>query len=135
MIVADTSIIVPLMLDHEEAERATRARRIDREWRVPRLWQAEFANTVNKLMIARELSLSDADEAMRLADREFRPREVDVSLVDIVRAAQKYRLTAYDATFLALGIKLGVPVVTNDRYSFADKVGPPLVIRLSEFVR
>jgi predicted nucleic acid-binding protein len=53
---------------------------------------------------------------------------------DAVRIAHHYRLSVYDAIYVALAIETGSKLVTADR-ALRDKVDLPIVVSLEEFSR
>lgn len=83
---------------------------------------------------ARKLREEQAFAVWRQATRLFAGAERPVDGDEILRAALKYGITAYDAHFVALAERLGDPLVTTDHKSLADKCPGTVVVRLSSFV-
>ena len=82
---------------------------------VPALWHTEFGNVLlvlahrRKLDPARLAGIFDAvDEIGLLTDRE------PAAARELARVARAYALSAYDATYLELARRLGVPLASRD---------------------
>lgn len=63
MIVADTNLVVYYILPTVHTERAQRRRKLDRDWRVPRLFQHELTNALTRYLSQKVI---DRDEAIAL---------------------------------------------------------------------
>jgi predicted nucleic acid-binding protein len=85
---------------------------------VPQLWPVEVGNVLLKAV--RRGRLSPADMAVRLELLQALPISVDdqtaaLGLRDIVMLARAETLSTYDAAYLELSMRLGVPLATRDR--------------------
>ena len=84
----------------------------------PQLWPLE---TLNSLLVAERRKRINADERFRLTEfLEKLPVVIDDETVPRLwrgtsQLAILHRLTAYDATYLELALRLGLPLATNDR--------------------
>lgn len=83
---------------------------------VPSLWRLEFSNALlvaeRKRRLTRAERLQMLDEASRLSLR------VDAQVHDlrqISSLADRHGLSAYDAAYLELALRLGAPMITLDR--------------------
>ncbi|MFY9315880.1 MAG: type II toxin-antitoxin system VapC family toxin [Burkholderiales bacterium] len=83
---------------------------------VPSLWRLEFANALlvaeRKRRLTRAERLQTLDEASRLSLR------VDAQVHDlrqISSLADRHALSAYDAAYLELALRLGAPMITLDK--------------------
>jgi predicted nucleic acid-binding protein len=82
------------------------------------LWHVEVANGLG--MAERRKRLSDVEVKGAIALQEGLPLVIDATasvrllgeVMDLMRA---YRLTAYDAVYLELAMRLGLPLATNDQ--------------------
>ncbi|WP_228350786.1 type II toxin-antitoxin system VapC family toxin [Rhodocaloribacter litoris] len=94
----------------------------DPEWIVPPLWESEFLNVMWRYIRQNTFSVDDALRRFRAARGLV--RIVDTPPAELVlRLASDHDLTAYDATYAALGRHLGVPHVTYDRQVIAAGLG------------
>jgi len=83
---------------------------------VPSLWRLEFSNALlaaeRKRRLTRAERLQTLDEASRLSLR------VDAQVHDlrqISSLADRHALSAYDAAYLELALRLGAPMITLDK--------------------
>ncbi|RMF62903.1 MAG: PIN domain-containing protein [Bacteroidetes bacterium] len=94
----------------------------DAVWLVPPLWESEFLNVMWQYVRRGTFS---RDEALR----RFQAARKLVAVVEappaehILRLAVTHDLTAYDATYAALGQWLGIPHVTYDQKVLAARQG------------
>ena len=120
--VLDASIALAWFIDHPVDAYAVEVRdRIQRGDRavVPSLWETEFANGVLMAERRKLMTVLEGDECMvemdqlRLtsieADCEFR------SIREALAVARTFRLTVYDACYLELARREGLPLATLDK--------------------
>ena len=115
MIVADTNLIAYLLIegDRTEAARAVWAR--DPVWSVPPLWRSELLNVLATAVRVELLSPDQAHGCWRAATETLRMEEVEPRGLEVLRTAMDRRISAYDAHFVVVAERLGVPLVTGDR--------------------
>ena len=129
MIVADTNLIVYTAVLGSRTEAGLRVRARDADWVAPPLWQSEFRNALVQNVRHGLVSLEDAKAIWETALLLVRDLEVDpVAALD---AAFTYRLSGYDAEFVALAEALGVPLVTDDGRVL--KACPRTAVSLDDF--
>ena len=115
MIVADASIIVPLLVwGHERASASERLLRAIPNWIAPPLWRSEVLSALFTYLRAGLLTVEHAKSAYDQAenivtDAAFTP---DGRLLGL---AHQVRCTIYDAQYAALAQSSGLPLVSNDR--------------------
>lgn len=85
---------------------------------VPALWCLEVANALLTGERRKRLTQTESAEALRLLGRL--PLHVDDRsglpfAENVVKIARQFRLTAYDATYLDLAVRLKLPLATFDR--------------------
>ena len=95
---------------------------------VPNLWHVEIANVLALAERRRRITAADAAQFIALLDE----LEIDVdeetrnrAFTRILDLARQQRLTAYDAAYLELAMRLGVPLASKDRdlCDAAERVG------------
>ena len=121
--VLDTSVTMRWVSETEKIEDQEYADRvlktlIDSEALVPNLWHLEVVNVA--LGMERRKELSTADVERFLAQLENLPIYVDPLTSNeafgrITTLARSYKLTSYDAAYLELSIRQGLPLATLDK--------------------
>lgn len=103
----------------------------DLQAHVPSLWPLEVANAL--LVGERRKRITPADAARFLAILEAFPITVDNETVahawaDTLHLARAHNLSSYDASYLELAIRLGLPLAAQDGKlkTAATAVGVPL---------
>ena len=100
---------------------------------MPPLWELEFANGV---LMAERRSIIDAvvaDESIVKMERlKLSGIELSAALAstgDVLKVARKFHLTAYDAAYLELAQREGLPLATLDKSlkAAAGKAGVELL--------
>jgi predicted nucleic acid-binding protein len=83
---------------------------------VPALWHVEIANALAAALRGGRISAADRSQIIRdLSDLDIRT-DVHVPMLErLCCAADTYRLTAYDASYLLLALDRGVALATADR--------------------
>ena len=127
MIVADTNLILALAINSDKAEVARAVFKKDSEWHAPPIWESEFRNAALKLIQANQMNQATAVAAFAFARGTV--QTVEVSTPAVLRIAQAYHLTAYDAEFVALAEWLDCRAVSFDQ----DLLGTGLVTRPQDF--
>ena len=84
---------------------------------VPGIWHLEVGNIL--LLAERRGTISAANRAAALQDLLRLPVDVDHDTAtrawrDTLTLAERYRLTLYDATYLELSLRRGLPLATFD---------------------
>ena len=114
MIVADTNLIVYLLIRGNRTRDAERALARDPDWVAPLLWRSEFRNVLTLYMRQRSMSLAECLEIAADAEVLMQGKEYEVSSTQVLSLAASSRCAAYDCEFVALARDLGVPLVTSD---------------------
>lgn len=117
--VLDASIAAAWLLPDEQSDRTDAAlalMAVDGALAPSLLWY-EIRNIL--IMATRRSRLPEGEAVPALARLRRLPIEtVDMSLSDdsrVTQLAEKHRLSAYDATYLALSVRTSVPLATADR--------------------
>lgn len=116
MIVPDANILVGWALaDHPLTERCGRLWTFDSVWVVPRLWRYEIWSVLSKMVWAKFLRPADALPLYEALLERLCDNEQDPPASAVFALTSRHRVSAYDATYIALAELLGVPCVTEDR--------------------
>jgi len=132
VIVLDTSAVVDLFVGGPRREPALRALRRFKHQAIPPLWRSELRSALLKYVRARRLDIGAATRAFQSAERQLSRIEVQPVTRRVLEAAIAFRLSSYDAEYIALAQQLGALVLTADSRTLADRV-PSLTVRLSSF--
>jgi predicted nucleic acid-binding protein len=82
---------------------------------VPALWQLEFANVLRTACKRKRLIASQAQEVIDQVCGL--PIEIDAAtpgLAELLALSLRYDLSSYDAAYLALALRLQLPIATKD---------------------
>ena len=115
MIVADTNLIVYLLVDGPFKEEARAVFAKDGVWVAPRFWRSEFRNVLVQSLRRGLLSFPPALELWEEAEELMEGRERETPASHILRLAADSGCSAYDCEFVSLAQDLGIPLVTSDR--------------------
>ncbi len=115
MIVADTNLIVHLLLPGERTSSAQSLLRKDSDWYAPKLWRSEFCNVLTVFLRKSILDKHIIQGRMREALAFMQGREFETDYVRVIELANGSKCSAYDCEFVALAQELGCFLVTSDR--------------------
>jgi len=115
LIVADTNLVAYLLIEGEKTELARAVWNRDPQWMLPTLWRSEFLNVLATSIRARVLTREQARDRWHRALTLFGSHEIEARGDDVLDIAAERGLSAYDAQFIAVAIRLEVPLVTADR--------------------
>jgi predicted nucleic acid-binding protein len=85
---------------------------------VPTFWHLEIANVLAMAERRRRITEADSSEFIGLLDGLMIERDLETAdrvFGQVLGLARTQRLTAYDAAYLELSMRLGVPLATKDR--------------------
>ena len=133
LIVADTNLIVYLLVRGQETPEAERAYEIDSKWVAPDLWRSEFRNALALYVRNGQLGLDEAVQHMAHAERLVDAGSRPIDSAKVLSLATQTGCSAYDCEYVALAQDLGVTLVTADR-KLASKF-KPTAVHLRDFVR
>lgn len=115
MIVVDTNVIAYLMMEGEKTGMAQETYSRDSTWAMPSLWRHEFLNVLATYVRHGGSEIEAAVEIWQRSSLLFDAGERDVNMLQALRLASQYNISAYDAQYVALAMDLGIPYVTEDR--------------------
>jgi predicted nucleic acid-binding protein len=115
MILADTNLIIPLLIEHEHREKALRLFQADTDWHLPDWWQIELTNVLRNYHRAGLFTLDELTAIQRRAAQLLPVANTHpVDLIETLRIACESNISAYDARFIALARSFGEKLVTED---------------------
>ena len=99
---------------------------------VPGLWFLEIANALVLAERRRRITPADIAEFITLVEAlelEVHHEADSRALGDVLGLARREHLTAYDASYLELAMRLGVPLASKDRElcDAAERVGVTVI--------
>ena len=134
----DTSMAVSWFFEDEasKGEDLQVLRRLGESWAVvPAIWPFEVANVLLVALRRERLKSSEVYRVMELLSRfpiKIEDVNLDLAFKAIYPISQELGLSIYDASYLELAMRRGLPLATKDTAlaNSAQKAGVPLVIAL-----
>lgn len=114
MIVVDSSVLAARNLTSALTPLAIQLEKSDPVWIAPFLWRYEFQNILVKCLWARLFAPEAAARVWQVVLTQMADNEYEPSAERVIELAARHRVTAYDATFIALAMEAGAPCVTED---------------------
>src|SRR5438477_352677 len=114
MLLVDTNVVAYLLIagDHTAAAQELRAR--DPDWRSEAYLLIEFTNVLASSIARKRMTLSLAEDLLMKAGALFDAKLAPIPHASVLAIAARYRVSAYDARFLALADQLGIRLITED---------------------
>ena len=131
MIVVDTNVLAYLLIGGPQTAFARRALLKDPEWSAPLLWRSEFRSVMSLYMRKGVLDFKGALRLAGEAEEVMKNREYCVDTSEVMRLVGVTPLSAYDCEFLALALRLRLPLVTTDAQLL--RASPDIAVSLQEF--
>lgn len=115
--ILDASVAVAWVVARQATtySRTIRSRAKREPYHAPALWRVEVVNVINALVRRQSLSAEAGRTATDILGR-LQPviHEPALALTDLYGLAQRYDLSAYDASYLALALELKLPLACTD---------------------
>ena len=115
MIVVDTNVMVHLLAGGPRGLAAAQLLQRDADWAAPGILLSEVRNVLVGLVRRSALAPDHAAAMCADAAEVLADRLVTVPSREVIETALAGGLSAYDAEFVVLARRLGVPLVTADR--------------------
>jgi predicted nucleic acid-binding protein len=122
--VLDNSVVMRWLLKDGSAERLAYADKVlglltldDAQALVPGVWPLEVANVIVKAQAKRQVSEARAIAFIGLLDDmgiSVDTSTAERALKDTLQLARRYQLSSYDASYLELALREGLPLATLD---------------------
>lgn len=133
MIVADTCLIFHLFNETPLTFQAQKVLEKDSQFILPPLWKEEYANVLAKLARKENRNISEVTNHYNYTLNELQTCEIFVETVQALEIAVKFKISVYDAHFVALAIEYDTILVTEDKEVL--KKCPKLAVNFHEFSR
>ncbi len=130
MQIVDTNIVAYLLIDGHQTSAAQALRARDPDWRSEAFLLVEFTNVLASSVASKRMTLPLARDFLTSATGLFDGKMEHLQHSLVLEAAARYRVSAYDARFLALAEQLGRRLVTED--AKLRKAAPGLTQSLNE---
>ena len=114
MLLVDTNVVAYLLIAGDQTEAAQELRRRDPDWRSESFLLVEFTNVLASSVASRRMNNTLANDLLTKAIILLEGKTTRIPHAAVLSIAIQYRVTAYDARFLALAQQLGRPLVTED---------------------
>jgi predicted nucleic acid-binding protein len=114
MIVADTNLIVYLLLPGDRTSKVQQFYLRDPDWTAPFLWRSELINVLVTYHRLKQLELAICEQLITQAERIMEGRSYTLESRAILEVAARTGCAGYDSEFVALAEYLNVPLVTYD---------------------
>ena len=129
MIVVDVNVLAYRWLPGGFSDLADAVAARDPEWAAPLLWRSEMRNVLAGYLRQGRLTEADALAVLQKAAACMGGREHEVSDAEVVALVRSSGCSAYDCEYAALALRLGVPLVTEDRQLRAAFPGTAMSLR------
>jgi predicted nucleic acid-binding protein len=114
-LVIDASVALALVLPDEQSDWAADVVSLVARTggRAPMLWEYEVVSGLRNAERRQRISAEDVDDALTLLSR-LPIRLEQPSAQSLLRLSRDHALTAYDAAYLSVAVRHGLPVATRD---------------------
>ena len=114
MRLVDTNVVAYLLIEGDHTEAAQQLHTRDPDWRSEAFLLVEFTNILASSIATKRMTLSVAGDFLAKAAALFDGKLGRIPHASVLGTAARYRVSAYDARFLALADQLGRRLVTED---------------------
>ena len=115
MIVVDTNVLAYLYFPSSQNSAVEELYKKNSLWIVPPLWRSEFRNIAALYFRKGLLSYEHIQDAMIKAEELVWGYEEPVKSDEVFALKKKSACSAYDCEFVALAVRLNVPLLTYDK--------------------
>ena len=112
MIVVDTNILAYLYFPSPLSEQVEQLRVREPDWFAPELWKSEFLNVGLQYYRKKFLSVEVLETAYTLAVETVNTIDIHSDFQSIVKLSVNSKCTAYDCEFVALAMRLEIPLLS-----------------------
>ncbi len=133
MIVTDVNVLAAYLIEGPSTPAAQRLRKVDAEWMVPPFWRLEFQGVLWKYVRHGGMPAATASAQLEKAIALFGPNEIGPAFDIVMQDALNWRITVYEAQYIALARAFGVRCVTED--VALQKACPEIAVSIKTFLR
>jgi predicted nucleic acid-binding protein len=114
MFLVDTNIVAYLLIDGDFTEATRHLRKSDPDWRSEAFLMIEFTNVLTASIASQRMTLQLAEDFLSKANALLEGKLTHIAHESALQMAVRFRVSVYDARFLALAEQLGRRLVTED---------------------
>jgi predicted nucleic acid-binding protein len=114
MILVDANVLAYLLIESNPREMAQRLYAKDQEWHSEGFILVELTNVLTTNLRHGSLSMPICIETLAEADKVIGSNLHTIPHVEVLRTAHEFRISAYDARYIALAREFGTPLITED---------------------
>ena len=114
MLLVDTNVVAYLLIDGHHTAAAQQLRRRDSDWRSEAFLLVEFTNILASSIATKRMTVPLARDFLAKTAALFDGKLGKVTHEAALAAAIRFKVTAYDARFLALAQLVGARLITED---------------------
>jgi predicted nucleic acid-binding protein len=132
MNLVDINVLAYLVIKGDHTKKTQLLYKLDSEWHTEEFVFIELTNVLTTHLRAGLLTMPVCIETFEEAENVIGSNLHNVSHLDALATAHEFRISAYDARYIALARKLGVPLITEDKQ--LRKAAPELTISIDEAI-
>lgn len=133
MIISDTCLVFHLFNQTSLTPKAQKILDEDPHWILPPLWREEYANIISKLARREKRPFDEVIHHFNQTLEEFKNCEIYVETAKALKISIDYRISVYDAHFVALALDFKKPLVTEDKEILKNCAH--LAVSISDFAK
>jgi predicted nucleic acid-binding protein len=115
VIVADTCLIFHLFNETVLTVNAQKILDKDPHWILPPLWKEEYANVLSKLARKKLRTIGEVIGHFNYTVEELKNCEINIDTKQALEISIEYKISVYDAHFIALAMDFNTLLVTEDK--------------------
>lgn len=115
MIVADTCLVFHLFNETFLTSSAQKILNQDSNWILPPLWKEEYANILSKLARKDSRAIDEVVDHFSNTLEELKNCEINIDTRKALEISIEYKISVYDAHFVALARDYNIFLVTEDK--------------------
>src|ERR1035441_7986038 len=128
MKLVDINVLAYLVIESQFSKNAQKLYRLDSEWHTEEFAFIELTNVLTTHLRAGSLTMPVCIETFEEAENVIGSNLHTVSHLDALAIAHEFRISAYNARYIALARELGVPLITEDKQ--LRKAAPELTLSI-----